>query len=111
MVCDNQKHLEMANELLFMGSLVDSKESWEFYHAEQFQRPSREELKQLKGIIIGSSSSFSQLKPKGHIIKNKVPRDNNILKQFVKRGAHGASEQDNSSVGASTIGDMASLNQ
>ena len=112
MVCDNQKHLDLSNELLFLGSLVDSNENWEFYHAEQFQRPSRKELQQLKGIIIGSSSSFSQMKPKGHIIKNKIPKDDTILKQFVKRGGNHSEIDDRSSVGASTIGaDMVSLNQ
>lgn len=59
MVCDNQKHLELSNELLLMGQFIDSNENWEFYHAEDFQRPSKEELKYMKGLIIGSSASFT----------------------------------------------------
>jgi len=67
----------MTDELLWMGQLVDSDERWEFYQAENFERPSKEELKYMKGIIIPSSH---------HMIKNKVARDENIIKQFVKRG-------------------------
>jgi hypothetical protein len=36
MVCDNQKHLELSNELLLMGQFIDSDERWEFYSAEDF---------------------------------------------------------------------------
>jgi hypothetical protein len=43
-VCDNRSHLEMTDELLFMGQLIDSDERWEFYQAENFERPSKEEL-------------------------------------------------------------------
>jgi len=55
MVCDNRSHLELTDELLFMGQLVDSDEKWEFYKAENFERPSKEELRCLKAIIIPSS--------------------------------------------------------
>jgi hypothetical protein len=66
----------MTAELLFMGQMIDSDERWEFYKAEQFERPSKEELKTLKGIIIPSSNVT---------IKNKVPKDENLLKQYLKR--------------------------
>ena len=39
-----------------MGQLVDSQERWEFYEAENFDRPSQDELKHLKGIILPSSN-------------------------------------------------------
>ena len=49
------------------------------------------------------------------MIKNKVPKDETILKNFVKRGATGASEMDeSSSIGASTAGgafDLTTLNK
>ena len=63
-------------ELLFMGQLIDSQERWEFYEAENFERPCQDELRHLKGIVI-PSSNFQ--------IKNKGPRDDNIIKQYVKR--------------------------
>ena len=83
MICDNRQHLEMTAELLFMGHMIDSDERWEFYKAEQFERPSKQELKYLKGIIIPSSNVS---------LKNKVPKDENLIKQFLKR--EGASRQD-----------------
>ena len=36
MICDSKSHLELTDELMFMGQLIDSEENWEFYHAEQF---------------------------------------------------------------------------
>jgi hypothetical protein len=59
--CDNRPHLDYTAELNFMGQLIDSDESWEFYRAEKFERPSKQELKYLKGIIISGSI---------HVIKN-----------------------------------------
>lgn len=100
-VCDNRSHLELTDELLFMGHLVDSDERWEFYKAENFERPSKEELKTLKGIIIPSSH---------YAIKNKVPKDENIIKQFLKRGGganHGGSELGGeSSMGSNDTSDI-----
>ena len=54
--CDNRPHLQYSAELLFMGQLVDSDERWEFYSAINIEKPSKEELKYLKGIIISSSN-------------------------------------------------------
>jgi hypothetical protein len=96
--CDNRSHLELTEELLFMGHLIDPDERWEFYKAENFERPSKEELRHLKAIIIPSSH---------HSIKNKVPKDENIIKQFLKRGTGNdtGSQLDNeSSVGGSEVG-------
>lgn len=73
----------LATKLLFMGQMIDSDENWEFYSAYDFEKPSREEIKYLKGIIIPSSNMT---------IKNKVPKDETILKQFIKKGKDGASE-------------------
>mmetsp|Transcript_36933 Transcript_36933/g.56557 ORF Transcript_36933/g.56557 Transcript_36933/m.56557 type:complete len:212 (-) Transcript_36933:1676-2311(-) len=106
--CDNKPHLELTVELLFMGQLIDSDERWEFYKAENFERPSNAELKYLKGIIIPSSSSP---------IKNKVPKDENLIKQFLKRGGNNMNNQSEigleSSLGSDsgTNFDFASLNK
>ena len=81
MVCDQTPHLEYTAELNFMGQLLDSEERWEYYNAINFQRPSKKELLHLKGIIIPSSS---------HNILNMVPRDDNIVKQFLKKGMQGS---------------------
>jgi len=59
-----------------MGQLVDSDERWEFYKAQDFERPSKEELKYLKGIIIPSSDQQ---------IKNKELKDKNLIKDILKR--------------------------
>jgi hypothetical protein len=48
--------LEYTAELNFMGQLVDSDENWEYYKAQNQEKPSKYELKYLKGIIISSSS-------------------------------------------------------
>ena len=71
MLCDNRQHLSKTAELLFMGPLLSSNETWEFYNAEKFERPSTRELKDIKGIIIPSSY---------HSIKNKVPKDESFIK-------------------------------
>ena len=75
MICDNRPHLQMTAEIMFMGQLIDSNETWEFYNAENFERPSKKELANLKGIIIPSSN---------HKIKNKVPKDESFIKEMVK---------------------------
>ena len=87
-----------------MGQFIDSDERWEFYSAEDFQRPSKHELKYMKGIIIGSSISFTSQKPKGHVIKNKEPKDANILKQIAKKETSGGmfDIDDKSSIGNTT---------
>lgn len=108
MVCDNRSHLQLTAELLFMGQLIDSNERWEFYNAEHFERPSKQELRDIKGIII-PSSNFK--------IKNKVPRDENVIKQFVKRGNNagdGAQSElgiESSRGSADTPRDLAALNK
>ena len=83
-----------------MGHLIDSDERWEFYSAENFERPSTEELRYIKGIIIPSSNQF---------IKNKVPKDENIIEQFLKRGMgnpNGSEIALESSVGSSEPNDL-----
>ena len=74
-ICDNRPHLKKTAELLFMGQLVGSNERWEFYNAEKFERPSKRELKDLKGIIIPSSD---------YKIKNKVPKEDSFVKEMLK---------------------------
>ena len=76
MVCDDQMHLQYVEELLLMGQLYDNDERWEFYNAKNFERPSKKELLDCKAIIIGYSS---------HKIKNKVPRDDSIIKKLTMK--------------------------
>lgn len=76
MICDNRSYLNKTAEILFMGQLIASNESWEFYNAENFERPSKKELRDLKGIIIPSSH---------YKIKNKVPKDESFIKQMIKQ--------------------------
>ena len=76
MICDNRSHLELTAEILFMGQCINNNERWEFYKAENFERPSNKELKDLKGIIIPSSH---------YKIKNKIPKDENFIKDLIKK--------------------------
>lgn len=89
-----------------MGQMIDTDERWEFYKAQNFERPSKRELKYLKGIIIPSCSppyNPDPSRPKEqHVIKNKEPKDPNILKQAMKRGI-GTSERSESEM-ASSVG-------
>ena len=75
MICDNRPHLHMTAEIMFMGQLIGSHETWEFYNAENFERPSTKELKNLKAIIVPGSN---------YKIKNKIPKDESFIKQMVK---------------------------
>ena len=61
-----------------MGQLVDSDERWEFYSAINIEKPSKEELKYLKGIIISSSNQTV----KNAKLKEK---DEAIYKRFIKK--------------------------
>jgi hypothetical protein len=56
---------------------MDVDDDWRFYKAKQFERPSSFELKNMKGIIISYSS---------HKIKNKVAKDESLIKQLAKKG-------------------------
>ena len=76
MICDNRSHLNQTAEILFMGQLIGNNERWEFYNAEHFQRPSKKELIDIKGIIIPSSN---------YKIKNKVQKDESFIKEMVKQ--------------------------
>jgi GMP synthase-like glutamine amidotransferase len=42
-------------ETIFLGHLYDSNEKWAFYKAYDFEFPSTEELKHLKGIVFPGS--------------------------------------------------------
>ena len=65
MICDSRPQLENSAELLYMGQLIDNDEKWQFYKAENCERPSNTELKYLKGIIIsGSELSIKNTKKK-----------------------------------------------
>jgi GMP synthase-like glutamine amidotransferase len=47
--------VKLSYEVLFMGHLVDSNERWTFYKAYDFEFPSAEELRRLKGIVLPGS--------------------------------------------------------
>jgi hypothetical protein len=103
LVTDDKDYMEMATELLFLGHFIDSDERWEFFKSANFGMPSKDDLKYLKGIIIPSSNCQ---------IKNKVAKDEDIIKQFLKRGIGNANESEagiESSVGGSS--DINDLNQ
>lgn len=55
---------------------MDTDDDWRFYKAKNFERPSAQELKDVKGIII----SYSCYK-----IKNKVAKDESLIKQLAKK--------------------------
>lgn len=104
-VCDDRPHMELCTELMFMGNLIDSDERWEFYKAQDFEKPSKQELKYLKGIILPNSE---------HSIKNKVPKDENVIKQFVKRGGNANGSEmglESSFNGSNDLNDMNQLSK
>lgn len=55
LLCDEREHVQLSYEVLFMGQLIDSNEKWRAYKAYDFEFPSSEELKHLKGVIIPGS--------------------------------------------------------
>jgi hypothetical protein len=82
MICDSRPQLENSAELLYMGQLIDNDEKWQFYKAENCERPSNTELKYLKGIIIsGSELSIKNTK--------KKEDDEKIFKKFLLQKRQG----------------------
>ena len=59
-----------------MGHLLDSDENWLFYKAEKYERPSEDELKNLKGIIFPGSQ---------YGIKKKLPIDDKVIKNLIHK--------------------------
>lgn len=55
---------------------MESDDDWKFYKAKQFEMPSLNELKDIKGIIVSYSN---------HKIKNKVAKDESLIKQLAKK--------------------------
>lgn len=74
-LADEREIVQLTYEMLFMGQCLDSGERWAVYKAFDFEFPSAEELKHLKGIIFPGS-------------KNAVYDENNAwifpLKKLVK---------------------------
>lgn len=72
---DERDTVKLSYETLFLGQVLDSGDSWAVYKAFDFEFPSAEELKHLKGIIFPGS-------------KNAVYDENNAwifpLKKLVK---------------------------
>lgn len=93
-----------------MGQLIDNDEKWQFYKAENCERPSNTELKYLKGIIIsGSELSIKNTK--------KKEDDEKIFKKFLLQKRQGqtintsgtASERSVSNIGISDTYDIVAL--
>lgn len=70
---------------------MDKDEKWSFYKAENFEKPSQYELQYVKAIFIPGSH---------YRIKNKIPKDESIIKKYIKKGNNSSVEVIESSRGS-----------
>jgi hypothetical protein len=61
-VCDDREYFKSFIEVILYGNFMNNRDRWKFYRAYELDLPTMAEIKNLKALIIWSSTSSPSFK-------------------------------------------------